>query len=90
MLLLVLPINKCLKNPTTLLTQSTKVHITPNKNILRFIPALLWSLVRTSVLVKLSIVVKRYHDHDNSIKKTFNGVAYNFSGLVHYYHDGTG
>lgn len=36
-----------------------------------------------------SIVVKRYHEQDNSYKKGIKfGACYSFRGLVHYNYDG--
>ena len=42
------------------------------------------------VIVRVSIAVKRHHDHNNSYKgKPLIGVAYSFRGSVHYHHNGT-
>jgi hypothetical protein len=39
------------------------------------------------VLVRVSIAVKRHHDHGNSYKETL-GLAYSFRGSVHCHHGG--
>ena len=39
------------------------------------------------VLVRVSVAVKRHHDHDNSYKgKHFIGETYKLRGIVHYLH----
>ena len=50
-------------------SQSTKVHFTPNENIIWPITAIPQSLVPTSVLVSVSIAVERYHNHGSTYKK---------------------
>ena len=43
------------------------------------------------VLVRGSVIMKRYHDHGSSYKgKHLIGVAYISRGLVHYHHSGHG
>ena len=42
-----------------------------------------------SVLVRVSIAVKRHHDQGNSYKDNIElGLAYSFSGSVHYHQGG--
>jgi hypothetical protein len=42
-----------------------------------------------TVLVKVSISVKRHHDHGNSYKeKHLIRAGFQFRGLVHYHHGG--
>jgi len=38
------------------------------------------------VLVRVSISVKRHHDHSNSYKESFNGAVLQFRSLVHCQH----
>jgi hypothetical protein len=44
------------------------MHIPPNKNMVKPITAIPQSLVPTSILIMVSIAVKRHHDQGNSYK----------------------
>ena len=65
-----------LKRSTAFLILNPKVHTPPNKNMIRP-PSL-----ATSILVRVSIAVKRHYDCDNSYKekKIYLGLAYSFRG----------
>jgi hypothetical protein len=53
------------------------------------ITAIFQTQVPSSALVKVSVAVKRHHDHGNSYKgKHRMGMAYSFRGLVHYCYGG--
>ena len=48
------------------------------------------SILTLAVLVRVSVAVKRHHDHGNSHKgKHLIGAGLQFRGSVHYYHDRT-
>ena len=70
MFLLIWPFRQCLKHSSAFLTQSNKVQIPQNKDMIRPITISKFLLL-TSVLGSF-IAMKRYHDHDNSYKKLFS------------------
>ena len=80
-------VKPCLKYFTTFLIKSPQTYIPPNKIMIKTITTTLQSPMPTSVLVIVSIVVKRHHDHSKSHKEaTELGLAYSFRDLIHYHH----
>lgn len=71
------PLSSAYSIPLVFPPQISKIQIPPNKIMVRRITAVHQSLIPTSVLVRVSVAVKRHHDHSNSYKgKLLIGVAY--------------
>jgi hypothetical protein len=67
--------------------QSPQIHIPPNKNTVWSITAIPQYLILTSVLVRVSIAVKRHYGQGNSFRGLhLNGAGLQFKGSVHYHH----
>lgn len=41
-----------------------------------------------TILARISCILKRHHDDDNSYKEKHNWVAHSFRDIVHYHHAG--
>ena len=65
------------------------LQFVPPGSYFEFLPWLL--VMRPRVLVRVSIAVKRHHDHDNCYKgkHLIEVIDYSFRRLAHYHDDGT-